>query len=326
MDPTDYLKAAISFSIAAMRHITALLWSLSSYIFLLCAFAEFVVWNGGVVLGKHCFPFLHCTSTYAYPGDKENHVASIHLSQMLYIWPYFTFFSFPLLYPYLLQSVVPQESLPTMLRSGSTRHMLPRIALAIPLLAIMLVIVHYNTIIHPFTLADNRHYMFYVFRILLRHPFIKYLAAPIYLICAWACLTALSQNQPTISTSKGGLPSGNRVSFVLVWLLATSLSLITAPLVEPRYLIVPWLMWRVHLESSRAGSTPRTSSKPEYPESKDGTVWLSTVKDFIKHRLDHRLWLETIWFLIVNALTGYIFLYWGFEWPQEKGNVQRFMW
>ena len=31
-------------------------------------------------------------------------------------------------------------------------------------------IVHFNTIIHPFTLADNRHYMFYVFRYTIRRP------------------------------------------------------------------------------------------------------------------------------------------------------------
>ena len=43
-------------------------------------------------------------------------------------------------------------------------------------------------------------------------------------------------------------------------------------------------------------------------------------------RHDHRLWLETVWFLAINLATGYIFLYWGFEWPQEPGKVQRFMW
>lgn len=43
-------------------------------------------------------------------------------------------------------------------------------------------------------------------------------------------------------------------------------------------------------------------------------------------RHDHGLWLETVWFLAINLATGYIFLYWGFEWPQEPGKVQRFMW
>ena len=50
------------------------------------------------------------------------------------------------------------------------------------------------------------------------------------------------------------------------------------------------------------------------------------VKAFLYKRHDHRLWLETMWFLTVNLGTGYVFLYWGFTWPQEPGKVQRFMW
>jgi alpha-1,2-glucosyltransferase len=36
--------------------------------------------------------------------------------------------------------------------------------------------------------------------------------------------------------------------------------------------------------------------------------------------------LETIWFIVINVVTGYVFLYEGFEWPQEPGKLQRFMW
>lgn len=41
---------------------------------------------------------------------------------------------------------------------------------------------------------------------------------------------------------------------------------------------------------------------------------------------DHRLWMETAWFLVINAVTGWVFLNKGFTWPQEPGNLQRFMW
>lgn len=41
---------------------------------------------------------------------------------------------------------------------------------------------------------------------------------------------------------------------------------------------------------------------------------------------DPRLWLETAWFAAINVVTAYVFLYKGFEWKQEPGNVQRFMW
>ena len=257
-------------------------------------------------------------------GDKENHVVSIHLAQMLYLWPCFAFFSLPLLYPYVLSTMVPPTLLPETLRINSTHSNRPRTLVAVPIMTGMTAIVYYNTLVHPFTLADNRHYTFYVFRILLRHPAIKYLAVPIYFVCAWAAIAALRGPQnvaASISPSESrkgksevdiaqspsqSTASGNHASFLLIWLLATTVSLITTPLVEPRYFIVPWLMWRLHIAPLRKDTTaPRSESGRPY---------------------DYRLWLETGWFLLINAVTGYIFLTWGFEWPQEPGKVQRFMW
>lgn len=263
-------------------------------------------------------------------GDKENHVASLHLAQMLYIWPYFMFFSLPMLYPWLLSICIPRRFLPKSYHQHNARNRLPSLMVSIPIIMAMLLVVHYNTIVHPFTLADNRHYMFYVFRILLRHWSIKYLAVPIYYICAWAVITAFggpTAQQPTTPRSRtevrNGLQEklppfrapeerGNTVPLVLIWLLVTSLSLITAPLVEPRYLIIPWMIWRLHTIS------PQPDTEKEARKSKH-SAWA------VDH-MDHRLVLETLWFWIINVGTGYMFLYRGFSWPQEPGKVQRFMW
>ena len=315
-------------------------------------------------------------------GDKENHVASIHLTQMIYIWPYLAFFSWPLLYRHCLPATVWPFSYPA-------RY--PRKSIVCTTMAVMLVLVRYNTIVHPFTLADNRHYMFYVFRILLRHPLIKYLAVLIYFNCAWVALSAVgglpkSRHAPQqvpcprkrklpreepfppspqldsspMKRSKSQettLPpsprhlfdkkvselqqldatppqpprkqkkqkkqvSGHRASFILIWLLATATSIITTTLVEPRYLIVPWLIWRLHI----ANSHPKKDSAPlETPDTMRKRIF-EVVKSVLHERCDHPLWLETVWFLTVNLATGYIFLYRGFEWPQEPGKVQRFMW
>jgi alpha-1,2-glucosyltransferase len=57
----------------------------------------------------------------------------------------------------------------------------------------MFVGVKFNTIVHPFTLADNRHYVFYIFRLLLRHPLIKYAAVPVYFLCAWLVIDAMGE-------------------------------------------------------------------------------------------------------------------------------------
>lgn len=246
----------------------------------------------------------------------------------------------------------------------------------------MLAIVHFNTIVHPFTLADNRHYVFYVFRLLLGvHPAIKYAATLVYFLCGWAVISAFGfstvQTPPKLlqvpSTGKPGTPAAAstateqrkesrqslraarktaakkgqpaqqkpepispevyariqehliqrqkqqpvspRVSFVLVWLAATALSLVTAPLVEPRYFIIPWVMWRLHLPPSPTLSSTR--QQPPSDESGRARADLATYAP---------KFLETLWFIVINAVTGYVFLYKGFEWPQEPGKIQRFMW
>ncbi|MCJ1389980.1 glucosyltransferase [Xylographa bjoerkii] len=338
----DYIKTGVSLVVASLANLQKLVLPLLPYLSILVGFGGFVLWNGGVVL-----------------GDKENHVASIHLTQMLYIWPYFAFFSFPLLFPYILNAIFPQNVIPSPLRTGSTRHLVPHLGITLPLLGAMLIIVRYNTIVHPFTLADNRHYPFYVFRLLLRHPAIKYLVAPIYYVCAWAAIVTLSgyqtnknekrtmQDGADRATKYSPLPSsvpslepGNRTSFVLIWLFATSLSLVTAPLVEPRYFIIPWLMWRLHVPISiSAGpalsnnsSFASSTSHDEHPRKRRGAKkrktshWLDFVTSIVFAEYDHRLVLETLWFLCVNWAVGYIFLNWKFEWVQEMGSVQRFMW
>jgi alpha-1,2-glucosyltransferase len=316
------------------------------------------LWNGGVVLGK----FQELEDTYknyimriiVNLGHKEFHSAGIHLPQMLYIWPYFAFFSWPLLLILLFNLITPSAYLPKFLDSGlADKQKFPRILPMIIIIAFMLLAVHFNTIVHPFTLADNRHYVFYIFRILLRyHPAVKYAVTPIYFICAWAILTQLgfsgsleAQTPPidssliyrsAVDTEKREVEANRKspreappvlkpeivsevqeneqrqlhVSFVLVWLISTSLSVITAPLVEPRYFIIPWVMWRLHL--------------PQQPIRRRAPY---TMESFTAACITNfpRL-LETVWFVVVNSITCYVFLFKGFEWPQEPGKVQRFMW
>lgn len=70
-------------------------------------------------------------------------------------------------------------------------------------------------------------------------------------------------------------------------------------------------------------STPVGGTKATALTAKGAVDGLSRVL-WLEH--DHRLWLETVWFLVVNAVTGWIFLNKGFTWLQEPQNVQRFMW
>jgi alpha-1,2-glucosyltransferase len=289
-------------------------------------------------------------------GDKSNHVATIHLPQMLYIWPLIAFFSAPLIIPIslsFLQNLMSLLSIPLFPRLVR-KYLLVSSYIVIALAATLLTI-KYNTIIHPFTLADNRHYMFYVFRYtILQHPLARYILAPIYFICAYLVyLTLSSPWQPSPSSvmhtkiSNGRIQKhpekqpekqpehlentyseqeGPTTSFLIILLATTALSLITAPLVEPRYFIIPWVIWRLNVPSVTSRATTSTAKRsPKRVHSPSDTV-----VEFIQYwgwkGHDYRLWLETAWFLLINLVTGYVFLYRGFEWPQEPGMVQRFMW
>ena len=291
-------------------------------------------------------------------GDKSNHVATLHLAQMLYLWPYIAFFSWPLLLPHLL--IIPLLLISRLSKLSGLepliyfrrQHFLPRAHLVVASLLIAVLIVRFNTVVHPFLLADNRHYPFYVFKRLLRPVWLRYMVVPIYVLSGWACIetrgeppspsraspthqaavrkaAAYDQEpEPDPSAPSGDhinsekkrplrIPDGKStatVSFVLVSLATTALQLCTAPLVEPRYFIIPWMIWRMHLPlySTDAEHFRLTSkSKP----------WRASMGSY-----DYRIVLETIWFLTINAVTGYVFIHWGFVWPSEPGKVQRFMW
>lgn len=235
---------------------------------------------------------------------------------------------------------------------------------------VALAVVKYNTIIHPFTLADNRHYMFYVFRYTIRLPgnFRLYLIVP-YLLCAALVLGALTLgdrtpwatsffNHPFLQppTTKEppavagpskqkkaqgksrtnvqatapktdaaqARPSAHSppLTTVLLLFLATALSLITAPLVEPRYFIIPWIMWRLHVPAWSTDDLP-------------ATLWrVPVLRQLLRlgRVLDFRLLLEMVWFCAINYVTMRLFITRPFQWVAEdgtlmdEGRLQRFMW
>lgn len=294
---------------------------------------------------------------------------------MLYIWPLFAFFSAPLFIPQLLDwsvsifqpligpttSAVPSKKTPSTKGSpkpnqstalqtfnwlGSCRK-IHSIAVLAGALGAATLIVRYNTIIHPFTLADNRHYMFYVFRYtILKAWWIRYALVPAYIVCGWLCWAALRGGSSSSSSSPAEYPNvtpfgtseavppppaGEKqptsnsnsspaywnldaatsppTSTVLVLVLASALSLVTAPLVEPRYFILPWVFWRLLVPAASVRGS-------KSPASRRLLVCV----------------LETAWFVLINAATMYVFITRPFYWRApdgallDGGRVQRFMW
>lgn len=309
-----------------------------------------------VVLFLVCQVFLHFDLymlTLLLKGDKSNHVATVHLAQMLYIWPFFAFFSLPLLLPHFVAiidnfSAMLNWSRKTPAKDPATTTTTPKLSMILAgiyvlgTVAISFGIVHFNTIIHPFTLADNRHFMFYVFRYTIRRAtWIRYALVAAYTASRWLVWGTLSgsatEASATSAKAKGGqamadLQDGKTAvptSTAIIFLLATTLSLITAPLVEPRYFIIPWVMWRLlvpawYIPAGADGGVVQAASM-------SSNKLVKTVLNYAR-QTDVRLVLETAWFLLVNLTTIGIFLLKPYQWRAEdgtlldEGRLQRFMW
>eukprot|EP00108_Taenia_solium_P010540 TsM_000316300 transcript=TsM_000316300 gene=TsM_000316300 len=133
--------------------------------------------------------------------------------------------------------------------------------------------------LHP----DNRHYTFYLWsRLFRRYRSFRYTLAPVYLICGdYVCR---------------GLRGGSLSEFLtsLGYLMAVALVLIPAGLIEPRYFITPYVIWRL--------TRPRIYKKLSSPV------------------------IEVAMNVIVNAVTVHIFVFYPFKWLSQPFTWQRFMW
>jgi alpha-1,2-glucosyltransferase len=229
--------------------------------------------------------------------------------QIMYLWPAMLFFCWPIVAKTLAG-----------LSISSIWAEMPRLQLAVGNTFLCTVLINFFTIIHPFTLADNRHYVFYVFRYLNMHWATMYLVTPIYLMTSWLLFYTYMQNWLSSADSVKGTTTPqermHRNAILFVWIGTSCLTLFGAALVEPRYFILPFVIFRLLI------AVPLRREE----ETKKGSGKMTSVMQ--KPVLNDHLWLalETVWYLAVNVATGYVFLYRTFEWPQEPGLKQRFMW
>ncbi len=174
------------------RALVAELWPLAA---LVAAFAAFVAANGGVVV-----------------GDRAHHALVAHLAQPLYAALFITSMSAPLFW------------LPGQV-AGSLRAAATAPLRALLWAAVAAAAVARGTLAHPFLLADNRHYAFYIWRrVINRTPWARYALVPLYLHALRALRTALAHRHPLRALLLAG---------------ATAAVLVPAHLLEPRYFAFP---------------------------------------------------------------------------------------
>ncbi|CAJ1798731.1 unnamed protein product [Sphenostylis stenocarpa] len=181
--------------------------SFSPFLMLVVIFLLFVYWNGSIVLGA-----------------KEAHAVTPHFAQMLY---------------FSLVSVVAQAPMHFTITQAVDLFSMFRKSRALLFFQMFLALVvgmlsvHFFSVAHPYILADNRHYPFYLWRkVIMAHWSIKYLLVPVY-ICSWLSIIHM-------------LGKFRSKIWVLAYFLATAAVLVPAPLIEFRYYTIPFYFLVLH--------------------------------------------------------------------------------
>lgn len=210
------------------------------------SFIAFMIVNGGITL-----------------GDKSNHQVSAHGMQLVYCAVFVSGLTWPV-----------------WLSKAKLRHYLSFLTLyggapSAILLAAVVYVSRTQLVVHPFLLADNRHYTFYLYRRLLSKPLLVTAAAPAFHFCLWNAFHSVYRNLGPVST----------LALAVAWVL----TLVPSPLFEPRYYIVPLVVFRLFARSQRRDT------------------------------------LEWVWYMAVNAAVFAVFFSYTFDWATEA-HPQRIIW
>ncbi|KAH3685339.1 hypothetical protein WICPIJ_003691 [Wickerhamomyces pijperi] len=248
------------------------------------SFVVFLIYNRGITL-----------------GDKENHSVGIHLMQVFYCFMFFTFLTVPV---WFSESYV---------KWYAYRFKFAWFFVLLEMCLIWLCI-RYFLVVHPFLLADNRHYTFYIFKYFINSPsrWIKYgVMGLVYHFSMFVTYHNLNGNKFEFSSitdipfkETRDLPLKPTLITILALTGCMILTLVPSPLFEPRYYIVPFFIYRVFI------SVP-------FEE-----IWggLGTSNVILK-----RLYLEFAYLLAFNAFILYVFIKKEVIWEGVE-EIQRIIW
>lgn len=184
-----------------------LLISFSPFLIVLMAFLLFVYWNGSIVLGA-----------------KEAHAVTSHFAQILY----FSLVSVLAQAPMHFTFTHAVDLFQSFWRSRPLSYIQMFLALIAGIFS-----VHFFSVAHPYLLADNRHYPFYLWRkVIMAHWSIKYLLVPVYMYSWFSIIHMLGKVRSKL--------------WILAYFLATAAVLVPAPLIEFRYYTIPFYFLVLH--------------------------------------------------------------------------------
>jgi alpha-1,2-glucosyltransferase len=232
-------------------------------------------------------------------GDKENHGVGLHLVQIFYCFTFLVVFTWPIWLSYDIMVDYFQRY-----KEGPVFIILEMI--------LIMIVIRFFTVVHPFLLADNRHYTFYIFKnIINRFKYSKYLIAPVYHFAFYVVTNLLSANAFYFDSVHElpfkvarDLPLKPTGISILAFLGCTTLTIAPSPLFEPRYYIIPFVLFRLLIATSYESFLPNGS---------------------LKGIILKRLGLEFVWNVVVNLLLIFIFCSYEFKWDNDE-SIQRIIW
>lgn len=175
--------------------------SCGGYLLVALVFLAFIKINNGIVV-----------------GDRNAHVAVMHPTQVLYFFGFSLFFGSPF-------ACTRVSNLLDWLKKNKV--------LSFFLAFLSMVIVKNYTIAHPYLLADNRHYTFYIWRrLIVRTEYSALVLVPIYMYGAFSILFNIRRSDLML---KIALP------------LCLIINLLPNYLLEFRYFVIPFVMQRLQV-------------------------------------------------------------------------------
>ncbi|KAG5185405.1 alpha-2-glucosyltransferase Alg10 [Tribonema minus] len=234
------------FALAIAANAGPLFWGLWPLLVPLIGFAVFVLANGSIVV-----------------GDKDHHTSALHLAQLAYCAAAAASMHISVgVNEGAISTATLRDFVVFMKRRCASRS---RIVLSAAAAGLCLVALWKCSLAHPFTLSDNRHYTFYVWRrVLGRSVLHRCLLLPVYIYAAWLVLSRVTVVRSSL--------------WVLMFTVVTALVLVPSPLIEPRYLNIPVLI--AHLNSPQRSAKSLLSTALACALVNLVTVWVFLEKPF----------------------------------------------
>ena len=208
------MEYIISFIKYCISNIGIILYNYWSFLILGISFVLFVIINKGIVV-----------------GDRSAHAPVLHFPQFYY---FLTFSMFNL----ILDTNVILYSLSNFKQWIINQFKTPFTIIRFLLINLIIIFTIYQfTYVHPYLVADNRHYTFYIWKnIFSRFYYSRFILLPVYVFSFWLIYSLLRFHFSSIWCS--------------LYLFCCVLLLTPVYLLEFRYFITPFIWIKLHTSST----------------------------------------------------------------------------